>query len=107
MGGNKALTPHFSFSVSIGENYFTLNSIKLAIKSDDISISGQCSFENCFPWPVKLFSPYNRSMQSKIYESLDAHVHCIFKENDHTVLDDIGSHAGFEIVGDIDNLIAH
>jgi len=240
------------FSISIAGNHFTLNTITLAITSSDISVSGQCSFENRYPWPVKLFSPgsmgwyafvptmecnhavlsmdhsisgairyneelmdftggrgymekdwgksfpsayiwfqtnhfatvgtsifgsiatipwkrsyftgfliallhngrlytfttynnaqctlsvtdllvriscskgnrnatitikrtpgialpapYNGSMQSKIYESLDAHVHCVFNENNHTVLDDTGSHAGFEIVGDIDNLIAH
>ena len=51
-------------------------------------------------------APYNGSMQSKIYESLDAHIHCTLKDGNKVIVDDTGNHAGFEIVGDIDNLIA-
>lgn len=52
-------------------------------------------------------APYHGSMQSKIYESLDAHIYCTLKEGDNVILQDTGYHAGFEIVGDIHNLIAH
>ncbi len=52
-------------------------------------------------------APYNGSMQSKIYESLDAHIHCTLTDGNTVIMDDTGQHGGFEIVGDIDNLIAH
>lgn len=52
-------------------------------------------------------APYHGSMQSKIYESLDAHIHCIVTDDATVIMDDTGQYGGFEIVGDIDNLIAH
>ncbi len=52
-------------------------------------------------------APYHGSMQSKIYESLDAHIRCIVTDDSTVIMDDTGQYGGFEIVGDIDNLIAH
>lgn len=45
------------FEIWIGDNYFSKDRIKLNIKSDELTISGDLSFKKLVPWPSTKFSP--------------------------------------------------
>ncbi len=45
------------FEVSIGENYFSQDKIKLGIENQQLQIEGEISFSNHIPWPVTRFTP--------------------------------------------------
>lgn len=45
------------FDLSIGNNRFTLNDIKLDLHNQTHKVQGKCVFGDLRPWPVKWFSP--------------------------------------------------
>ncbi|MEI7542884.1 MAG: tocopherol cyclase family protein [bacterium] len=45
------------FDITIGNNHFSLNHMKLDLKDDTNQIKAELQFENIYPWPVTLLSP--------------------------------------------------
>ncbi|MCX6556225.1 MAG: tocopherol cyclase family protein [Candidatus Aminicenantes bacterium] len=45
------------FAVSIGENYFSREKMRLDIAQDGVAIQADLAFANIVPWPVSLLSP--------------------------------------------------
>jgi hypothetical protein len=45
------------FSVSVNKNCFSLNSMSISIKEDNLHIEGQLWFANLLKWPDSMFSP--------------------------------------------------
>jgi hypothetical protein len=45
------------FEVSIVDNVFTANSLKLAITNPELQVNGELQFEQVTPWPVSILSP--------------------------------------------------
>ncbi|MCF8243195.1 MAG: tocopherol cyclase family protein [Melioribacteraceae bacterium] len=46
-----------SFNISIEQNQFSLGNCSLNIKTQNLELLGEISFEDLKPWPVKTFSP--------------------------------------------------
>lgn len=45
------------FEIWVGDNYFSLEEMRLSIISDEKKFKGNIKFNNITPWPVKAFSP--------------------------------------------------
>ncbi len=45
------------FEIAIENNYFSINTLKLNIQQENISIKGQLYFKNTITWPSTFFSP--------------------------------------------------